>query len=221
MNSNLKLHLNKKPFPHLVIENLFSEKEISFLKKEIDFLEASALSETSFSSAKSSGFPDGSVVDKAKHGVVYLEDVFVNLDHSLIETQVKNLLNQGLFFIYSQIEPWATRFSYCGVHPITHFTKVNFFGDGEKYEAHRDASEFTSLMYFCETPKNFTGGSLHFPEFDFSYLCDNNSLILFPGYILHEVTEVSHIKVEGRSCRVSINTFYSDFVPKLEQPVQN
>jgi Rps23 Pro-64 3,4-dihydroxylase Tpa1-like proline 4-hydroxylase len=211
MNPNLKLRLNKNPFPHLVIEDLFTESELVSIRKETDFLYEGGLSEASLTSAKSAGSPDGSLHDKADYDVVYLDQVYINLDHSVIETKVKNLINQGVFHIYSQIEPWADRFCKFGTNYIQTDTKINFFNPGHKYEPHRDFSEFTSLIYLYDQPKSFSGGLLNFPEFKFSYPCDHNSLILFPGRIMHEVTEVFAIDAKNfeKPCRISINTFYA------------
>lgn len=213
MNSNLKIQLNKQPFPHLVIKDLFTKDEISSIRVETDFLYQSSLSEASLTSSKSAGFPDGTILDKANYDVVYLDNVYSNLDNSIINTQIKNLVSQGIFFAYSQIEPWANRFRYFGLSLIGTSTKVNFFEPGHQYKAHRDLSEFTSLIYLHDEVKQFTGGLLNFPEFQFSYPCDHNTLILFPGRILHEVTEVSRLdKVsDEKPCRISINTFYSLF----------
>ena len=40
-------------------------------------------------------------------------------------------------------------------------------------------------------PKKFTGGELFFPEYDYELTCDDNSLIMFPGWVEHGVKKVS------------------------------
>ena len=40
-------------------------------------------------------------------------------------------------------------------------------------------------------PKKFTGGELFFPEYNYELTCDDNSLIMFPGWVEHGVKKVS------------------------------
>ena len=71
-------------------------------------------------------------------------------------------------------------------------TKVRYYHHGEYYKPHIDkAMPFLAFSYFHKQPKRFTGGELVFPKYDYSFDCDNNSLIIFPGWVEHGVNEVS------------------------------
>ena len=71
-------------------------------------------------------------------------------------------------------------------------TKVRYYHNGEYYKPHTDkAMPFLAFSYFHKEPKKFTGGELVFPKYDYSFDCDNNSLIIFPGWVEHGVNEVS------------------------------
>ena len=88
----------------------------------------------------------------------------------------------------------------------TDLTKVRYYHDKEYYEPHTDmAYQFLSFSYFYREPKKFTGGELIFPKHDTEYSCENNSMIIFPGWVEHGVKEVSidnsdYYDGQGRYC---------------------
>ena len=74
----------------------------------------------------------------------------------------------------------------------TDITKVRYYHDKEYYKPHTDmAYQFLSFSYFYREPKKFTGGELIFPKHDYEYSSENNSMIIFPGWVEHGVKEVS------------------------------
>ena len=85
-------------------------------------------------------------------------------------------------------------------------TKVRYYHDGDYYKPHTDASmQFLAFSYFYKKPKKFTGGELFFPEYDYELTCDDNSLIMFPGWVEHGVKKVSikdsdYYEGNGRYC---------------------
>ena len=68
-------------------------------------------------------------------------------------------------------------------------TKIHYFNQGNHYKKHIDSTTITAISYFHDLPKTFTGGDLiiesrlHIP-------CLNNSLVIFPSILWHEVTPV-------------------------------
>lgn len=62
------------------------------------------------------------------------------------------------------------------------------YRNGDYYKAHRDVSNITMLIWVGE--HNFTGGDLHFPDFDFTVPFEPNTGLIFPSHYLHEVTKV-------------------------------
>ncbi|BCU99271.1 MAG: hypothetical protein CM15mV26_1150 [uncultured marine virus] len=63
-------------------------------------------------------------------------------------------------------------------------TKVRYYHDKEYYRAHLDKST-QFLAFYILPPLKYEGGDLFFPEHDYEYGCDNNSLIVFPGWVRH------------------------------------
>ncbi len=74
----------------------------------------------------------------------------------------------------------------------TDITKVRYYHDKEYYKPHTDlAYQFLAFSYFYKEPKKYSGGELFFPKHDYEYSCENNSMIIFPGWVEHGVKEVS------------------------------
>ena len=71
-------------------------------------------------------------------------------------------------------------------------TKVRYYHNGDVYEPHTDRMiQFLGFSYFYREPKKFEGGELIFPKYDYTFNCDNNSLIMMPGWVEHGVSKVS------------------------------
>jgi hypothetical protein len=213
MNNNLKISLKRKPFPHLILEDVFTDEEIFLMRREIDVLKQCNLSLSSLTSDKDTAKPDGTYEDRARYQVVYLDQVYKEQENSTISCFLADLLGQGLFFLFSEVEPWAARLSKAAL-PFSQTVKINFFSAGDRYKPHRDNSEFTSLYYLQDTPKNYTGGNLNFSEFNYSFPCNDNTLILFAGHNKHEVTEVTPIDPSKSKStqRIAINAFYNRII---------
>ena len=71
-------------------------------------------------------------------------------------------------------------------------TKIRYYHNGDKYDPHTDKGfQFLGFSYFYKEPKKFEGGELYFPKYNYEVPCDNNSMIIFPGWVEHGVREVS------------------------------
>ena len=70
-------------------------------------------------------------------------------------------------------------------------TKVRYYHNDEYYDPHTDKPfHFLAFSYFHKQPKKFSGGELIFPKYDYYYPCDDNSMIIFPGWVEHGVSKV-------------------------------
>tara|TARA_B100001996_G_scaffold332432_1_gene281536 strand:- start:39 stop:713 length:675 start_codon:yes stop_codon:yes gene_type:complete len=67
---------------------------------------------------------------------------------------------------------------------------LSYYEDSHYYSPHKDSAMVTSLSWFFEEPKRFTGGELLFPEYKVHIELHNNRVVIFPGFIQHQVTEV-------------------------------
>lgn len=185
----------KEPFPHLIVENMYDEKELELIWEELYFLTKpnKLLTPDMFGGAHDK---NGNYVTKSH--AIELDFVYTNRDISNIITLNRKLFNSEYLELFSKLAPYckaATKSNY-------DFTKVRYYHDGDYYDPHYDIPfNFIACTYFYHTPKKFVGGEIFFPEYDYEYSCENNSMILFPSYIDHGVKKISIDSHDYYSCK--------------------
>lgn len=76
-----------------------------------------------------------------------------------------------------------------GLYSIEGFNVLfSAYRNGDHYKAHRDTAKLTVLFWLGE--KDFDGGDLYLPDFDYTISYEPNKLIMFPSYYQHEVTPI-------------------------------
>lgn len=97
-------------------------------------------------------------------------------------------------------------FAACNTNWDNHL--ISLYSDSDYYESHRDSSVITMILYMYKEPKNFTGGELYFPELDTEFNCVNNSAIIFPSTLMHEVKTVqTQCEISNEMKRISYTIF--------------
>ena len=81
-------------------------------------------------------------------------------------------------------------------------TQLNCYDKDSSYGLHPDHAVLSAVTLLYEAPKRFTGGELQFTDYGYTPKMDNNTLVLFPSFIQHEVKPVIG---EGR---YSLNHFF-------------
>ena len=81
----------------------------------------------------------------------------------------------------------------------------SYYENSDYYESHRDDSVVTVLYWFFKEPKKFYGGNLTFDDTGEVIEVTNNTMIMFPSWAHHSVSEVSMSDVNlnkklGRYC---------------------
>ena len=178
----------KKPFPHLIINNFYTPDELELLWEEFKFYNKPG----KLLDAK--GF--GGVVDKTNSHALPLDAIYKDFTKhdrpnyrllSNILTVTRKLFTSDTLKTFSEIDDCCCTAKYSDYD----LTKIRYYHDGEYYEPHTDAPfHFLAFSYFHKEPKRFSGGELLFPKFNHQFLCDNNSIIIFPGWVEHAVKEV-------------------------------
>jgi Rps23 Pro-64 3,4-dihydroxylase Tpa1-like proline 4-hydroxylase len=62
------------------------------------------------------------------------------------------------------------------------------------YKAHRDGSALTLLFWYSENPAAMQGGDLIFPQAQKTVTFKSNKAVIFPSFLMHEVTPVQFYK---------------------------
>ena len=178
----------KDPFPHLIVEDFYNEKELELIWEELNFYTKPG---------KLLGAKDYSgVVDKTNARALSLDSLYVDYSSngSVNYRSISNILNITrkvfdceILKTYSEINDCCILGNKCD----RDFTKVRYYHHGEYYEPHIDGGFHTlAFSYFHKTPKSFTGGELYFPKYYYEFPCSDNTVIIFPSWVEHGVREV-------------------------------
>jgi len=177
-----KIELLKTPFPHIICTNYFEENQLISIWEELKFL-------TKDTKLFVPGIHHGAggLGGYTSSRALCLEEAYRIHEISNILQIYKGILTDENIQAASLIWPSYLRFAY--ITQVT--TKVRYYHNGDKYDAHTDwHQDFLLFSYFHTEPKKFTGGEVYFPEYDYTFNCDNNSIIIFPGYVEHEVKTI-------------------------------
>ena len=169
------------PFPHLIVNNFYNSQELELVWEELKFL----TKPNKLLDAKDYG---GVVTHTNSHALI-LDEVYSKGYRKLsnILTVNRKLFTSDILDLFAEIEDCCSIAKDCNYD----VTKVRYYHDGEYYKPHTDrAFHFLAFSYFNKEPKKFSGGELYFPKYKYKYGCENNSMIIFPGWVEHGVSEV-------------------------------
>ena len=185
-NSNSNVKAYKEPFPHLIVEDFYDEKELELIWEELKYYTKPG----KLLEAKNYG----GVEDRTNAKALNLDTIYLNhqvnggpnyRNLSNILNVNRKLFNSGVLDIYSQIHEC------CDLICLSDTTKIRYYHDGEYYEPHTDSSFQTlAFSYFYKEPKSFSRGELYFPKHAYEIPCNNNSMIIFPAWVQHGVNKV-------------------------------
>ena len=200
----LDFKFNNDPFPHVIINNFYSEQELSRIFRELEFL----------TSAKKLDPPKRTGTSKEENGDIsknnfglFLEDVYMPHQRKVsdILTLTKKVFCGEVCDLLDECH-WFYKFI---GHSTKDTTLVSYYENGGYYKPHIDTATITVLTHFFKEPQQFTGGELVFNDYDYSLPTVNNRAIFFPSIMKHSVNE---IKLEGEPMsglgRYTISQFF-------------
>jgi len=178
---DIEVNISTTPFPHAIFRNFYNDRELDLIWEELNFYTRpnKLLDVKEYMG----------VVGSTNARAIILDDVYEN------HRSISNILTVNRKIFYEEtLEVFSNISDCCSLARDCNWdtTKVRYYHNGEYYKPHTDkAMPFLAFSYFHKQPKKFTGGELVFPKYDYSFDCDNNSLIIFPGWVEHGVNEVS------------------------------
>ena len=176
------IHKIREPFPHLIIEDFYSEDELKLIWRELDFL-------TSPNKLMPANL-NGSI--ESNHLSVVLDHAYSNRSISDILTINRKALSKEIKDVFVELDPLLAHVNLVN----SDLTKIKYYENYNGYKKHQDIARFTALTYFYKEPKAFEGGDLYFNDFDYTIKLKNNMLVLFVGALWHESLPVS-LKQDG------------------------
>ena len=189
------IHKIIEPFPHLIIEDFYSEDELKLIWRELDFL-------TSPNKLMPANL-NGSI--EANHLSIVLDQIYPNRSISDILTINSKALKKEVLDTFAELNPLLAHINYIN----TNLTKIKYYENYNGYKKHQDNARFTALTYFYKEPKMFEGGDLYFNDFDYTIKLKNNMFVLFVGALWHESLPVS-LKQYGHitgNCKYTMTQF--------------
>ena len=171
----------EEPFPHLIVKNFYNEQELELVWEELKFFTKPG----KLLEAKDYG----GIPDRTNSLAVHLDSVFVNhRQMSNILTVNRKLFKSDILYEFGKIHDCCYIAQQCNWDIV----KLRYYHNDDYYEPHTDRSmQFLGFSYFYKEPKKFEGGELLFPKYEYTVPCDNNSIIIMPGWVEHAVSKVS------------------------------
>jgi hypothetical protein len=182
----------KEPFYHTIIDNFYTTDELSKIWQELDLITPNLLSPAETQSYVASALKKG----------VFLHEVYKRIEFSRIHSMSRKLFTSSLEFSSEQ-NPFLDYLP----HKNADSTLINYYTNKSFYSQHKDDSTLTAVTALWKEPKKFTGGDLRFTKYDYVPQMKNNSTIIFPGFVDHEVTEISMDNTNVGFGRYSITQF--------------
>ena len=187
-HETLSATANEYPFPHLIVDNFYNKEELELIWEELNYYTKPG----KLFEAENYGGVVGYTTAKA----ILLDSVYRDFSEtkgnnyrpiSNILTVNRKLFTSGVLDAFSEIHDCCILANQSN----SDTTKVRYYHNGDSYDPHTDRPfQFLAFSYFYKEPKKFEGGGLYFPRYDYEIPCDNNSMIIFPGWVEHGVKEV-------------------------------
>jgi Rps23 Pro-64 3,4-dihydroxylase Tpa1-like proline 4-hydroxylase len=195
--------IKEHPFPHIIINNFYTDEELKYVWEELEFLTVNKKLKDVYETESALDY-SGEILKnnkarflaheydnyKTKSPIAYYTNKIYDL--KLID----DIISKHWFFNYLR----ACNHDSC---------LVSYYENGDYYKTHFDTSVLTCLVHLYKEPKSFTGGDLYLPDFNYKIEDVNNRLIMFPSSILHKVESISMDQSNENSCngRYTITQF--------------
>jgi Rps23 Pro-64 3,4-dihydroxylase Tpa1-like proline 4-hydroxylase len=171
------IHKIREPFPHLIIENFYSEDELKLIWQELDFL-------TSANKLIPANL-DGSTKNSNALSVS-IDNVYKDLRYSNISFVNQKILSSEIKDAFLSLNEFFGHITMVNNMVI----KLKYYENGHNYHKHKDRARFTGINYLYKEPKKFEGGDLYFDDHNYKVELKNNMFILFMGCLPHSVTPI-------------------------------
>jgi hypothetical protein len=188
----------KEPFPHIIIQNQFTDEELVDVWRELKFLNNSdKLNEPESTGGAFNYDQDGNKIILKNNKGLWVDHVYTNRKYSDILRTTRKIFSPE-FTVKAAEFDWMFRYlKYCNADT----TLVSYYEEGGYYKPHPDMCVLTAITHLFNEPKNFTGGELTFTDHNYDVGLVNNRTIIFPSVIFHEVSDIkmtNNVEYGGR-----------------------
>tara|TARA_R100000005_G_C4995093_1_gene201985 strand:- start:682 stop:1332 length:651 start_codon:yes stop_codon:yes gene_type:complete len=189
-------------YPHIIIDNWYTEKELENVWKELDFY----CSQDIINIDKA----ENTIVAKDKDGEAksnafrfYLADMFT-IKGATFSHILKSLYKQKSEEFKEIVLKAMPLHHNNYINTNTDSSMVSYYDHGQEYKSHKDSTQFTFVIWLFKEPKKFKGGDFCFTEAKQTIKCVSNRMVMFPSYLGHQVYSIKMDKDakfgDGRYC---------------------
>lgn len=171
------IHKIKEPFPHLIIEDFYSEDELKLIWRELDFL-------TSANKLIPANLDGSTLLSNALS--ISLDGIYKDLRYSNIALINKKILLSEIIEAFLSLNDLFGHITMINNMSI----KIKYYENGHNYPKHTDLARFTGINYLYKEPKKFKEGDLYFDDYNYKIELKNNMFVLFIGCLRHSVTPI-------------------------------
>jgi hypothetical protein len=178
----MNITIHKDPFEYIVIDNFYTEEELKLIWQEFTFL----LHDDKLFSGALAGSPLVNGKSLRNGNGIYLDTAYTY-------RQISNILKVNRKMFDKELTAELAKTTLIGKYlrySLVDNTLLSAYRSGGYYKPHRDNTTLTAISWHHKTPKCYTGGDLYFPEYNVQVEHKDNTLIIFPGPILHGVTDI-------------------------------
>jgi predicted 2-oxoglutarate/Fe(II)-dependent dioxygenase YbiX len=166
---------------YLYKENYFNQDELNLIFDELNFLNNPLILE---GPEETRSAIENGVAQKKNKGV-WISDFYTSPEKSSLWRLTRKVLDNDMLE-YSQLH-----YSNRAVLNTNYSKKLlSYYENADYYEPHTDSASVTVLFWFFKEPKNFEGGDLILNDIGKTFEVKNNSMLVFPSWAKHSVTEV-------------------------------
>ena len=188
--------------PFLWVRDVYNKDQLTDIFEELDFL-------LGIERYKDPEHPDGPETAYDPEGNVLISGKGMHLDVVYKDRSESNILkvNRKLFSeeTTTLLESYHSFFRYVR-RSNTDNTKLHYYTDGDYYKSHFDDCVVTAISFFYNEPKGYAGGDLLL-EHTLTIPCLNNSMVVFPSIMWHEVTPIVMSNFSPNMGRYSMTQF--------------
>jgi len=173
----------EKKYPFLVVDEWFSDKELSAVWSELNFY----LHQPEIQRAETTLTATDNRGNALSKSFRFYIDGYYSLPKVSHLLRYKNKFDDlELKKHISEIKPYGRSF----ITSNFKNTLLSYYEENDKYESHHDITQWTCLIWMVKEPIAFTGGDFYFTEINEGIKLKNNRAVFFPSCYLHGVTPV-------------------------------
>jgi hypothetical protein len=168
---------------YLIEHDYFSEEELDLIWKELDHLNRPGVFDPPEKTGSSLDLSNRSL--RKQNSGLWIHEIYHKPKFSAIHACLGKLFNG---YTYKFAMHHYTNRGVLQTEASNHL--ISYYENQDHYKAHRDNAVATALHWLWKEPKKFTGGELTFTETGETIPLTNNTMVIFPSYAEHEVSEV-------------------------------